>query len=126
MEAPTGLLDIAVQHAVMVTVDTRSSACHLTLSVAPLHCPQSLRGVHCLTHTHGGAGPRVKRQYTCGTSPRRSVPSLAWDRVFARSVVGGCAHQLYRCREGWRRAVRGWEDVACWCSHRGGQKSGKP
>jgi hypothetical protein len=36
-----------------------------------------------------------------------TAPALEDRGVFARSVVGGGAHQLYRCREEWRRAVRG-------------------
>ena len=62
----------------------------------------------------GAVSPCVQRW-----EARHPPPALEGRGVFARSVVAGCAHQLYRCREGWRRAARGWVDAACWCSHRG-------
>ena len=100
------------------------------LSPHSLCCAASLPSVaaRCTTcHTHARrCWCTGEAAYTCGTSPCRSVPSLAWDRVFARSVVGGCAHQLYRCREGWRRASCEWVDAVCWCSTMGDKRAGNP
>jgi hypothetical protein len=82
-----------------------SRACHLTLSVAPPHGPLSLRGVQLATRTHGGVGERVKPRTRV---VRRPVAASHLFRVGSRgvrSVVTRCSHQLYRCREGCRRAA---------------------
>jgi hypothetical protein len=128
MEALTCLLDTVVHHAVqlcttlyMVTVARTAEPVALLSSCT--HLPSACE-VYVVTHTRW-CWCTSEVEHTRGTRPHRSVPSLAWHRVFARSVASGCSHQLYRCGEGCRRDAC-WRVFAACGSHLGGKMCGKP
>ena len=90
-----------------------------------LHCPQPLREVYDALHTrrYWCTG---RAEHTRGEWPRRSDQSLSGRIAGCARCVGECAHQLYRCREGCRRAACGRVDAARVLPPWGGKEAANP